>query len=109
MKVIKNRFIPFPGFLAMNFFGILLVRSEWQITEVGFRHERIHTLQMKEMLYVFFYLWYLTEWLFRLIQYRNLKKAYRNISFEREAYMHQTDLNYESSRKIFSSLKYLKI
>jgi hypothetical protein len=38
---------------------------------------------MKEMLYIPFYLWYGVEWLVKLFCKGN---AYRNISFEREAY-----------------------
>lgn len=107
MKIIRNRYIPFPGYLAINFFGILFVRKNWHITQVGIRHERIHTTQMQELLYVFFYIWYITEWLVRLIQYGKFKEAYYNISFEREAYKHQADVNYGSHRKRFSFLKYV--
>jgi hypothetical protein len=38
---------------------------------------------MKEMLYIPFYLWYGVEWLIKLLCKGN---AYRNLSFEREAY-----------------------
>ena len=41
---------------------------------------------MQELLYIFFYLWYAVEYLIRLIIYRNTKLAYKNVSFEREAY-----------------------
>ena len=48
-----------------------------------------HTAQMKEMLYIFFYLWYVVEWIIRLFMKGN---AYRNISFEREAYSNEDDI-----------------
>ena len=48
-------------------------------------HESIHWEQQKEMLGILFYVWYGIEYLVRLIQYRDGDKAYRNISFEREA------------------------
>jgi hypothetical protein len=38
---------------------------------------------MKEILYIPFYLWYGVEWLIKLFYKGN---AYRNLSFEREAY-----------------------
>ncbi len=59
---------------------------------------------MKEMLYVFFYLWYLIEWLIRLFGKGN---AYRNISFEKEAYLHDHNRNYLNERKPYDWLKYL--
>ena len=63
MKVIINKLIPFPGFAAINLFGIMFVRDgAYRNNEVPaktFRHESIHTAQMKEMGYIFFYVWYL--------------------------------------------------
>ena len=62
MKTIRNKYIPFQGFRAINLFGILFVRGNAIINERTVRHEAIHTAQMKEMLYIFFYLWYVIEW-----------------------------------------------
>jgi hypothetical protein len=70
-------------------------------------HERIHICQQLELGIILFYFWYLTEYLIRLIQYRRRYLAYRNISFEREAYRNDKDLTYLKSRKIWSFLKYL--
>ena len=91
MKIIRNKYIPFKGFRAINLFGILFVRGNTIINDRTIRHEAIHTAQMKEMLYIFFYLWYLIEWIIRLFMKGN---AYRNISFEREAYSNEKDLSY---------------
>ena len=107
MKTIKNNIIPFKGFRAINLFGILFVRGNARINERTIRHETIHTAQMKEMLYIFFYLWYVVEWFVKLIKYRNSYKAYRNISFEREAYNNEDNINYLDGRKIFSWMKYI--
>ena len=103
--VIRNKVIPFPGYKAINLFGILFVRGNPRIDERTIRHEAIHTAQMKEMLYIFFYLWYVVEWLIRLFMKGN---AYRNISFEREAYDNEKNLNYLDSRKLFAWIKYIK-
>ncbi len=62
-------------------------------------HEKIHTAQMRELGYIFFYIIYLFEWLIRLMFKGN---AYRSISFEREAYAHVSDLNYLRSRKFWA-------
>ena len=51
---------------------------------------------MKELLYIFFYIIYLIEWLYKVLfkfPFNN-KKAYRDISFEREAYRYEEDLDY---------------
>ena len=108
MKIIQNKwinkFIPFPGYKAINLFGIIFVRGNARIGERTIRHEAIHTAQMKEMLYIFFYLWYVVEWLIRLCMKGN---AYRNISFEREAYKHQNELGYFKLRNRFEWLKHI--
>ena len=108
MKIVRNNIIPFKGYKAVNLFGILFVRDDAVIGSVDINHESIHTAQMKEMLYVFFYLWYVIEWLVRLVRYRNAHTAYRNISFEREAYMNQGSMGYLQGRGRYAWWKYLK-
>lgn len=103
MKIARNKFIPFPGYKAINLFGVLFVRGDAKIDEVTIRHERIHTAQMKELLYVFFYLFYFIEWLVRLFMKGN---AYRNISFEKEAYANQNYPNYLDERRWFAWVMY---
>ena len=106
MKIIRNNIIPFNGFRAINLFGLLFVRGNEKINDVVLNHEQIHTAQMREMLYVPFYVWYVIEWLIRLFIDR--KTAYKSISFEKEAYQNQENLSYLKERKIFSSFKYIK-
>ena len=107
MKVVKNRFIPPRGFAYVNLFGVLFTRRDRLISSVELNHEQIHTEQMKEMLYVFFYLCYLIEWLIRLIILRDSHKAYRAISFEQEDYANQANLTYLECRKRYRWLSYL--
>lgn len=107
--MILNNIIPFPGYNAINLFGVVFVRKDrWerktqpQRAEI-LNHEEIHTAQMKELLYVGFYICYLFEWLYRLIFHTST--AYRGISFEREAYEHQSDLDYLDTREHFAEWK----
>ena len=67
-------------------------------------HESIHIEQQKELLVVFFYAWYLIEWFVRLFMKGN---AYRNISFEKEAYSNKDNMKYLETRKRYSFLKYI--
>lgn len=110
MKIIYNNILPGKGFKAINLFGVLFARKKFNpLSSSDINHEAIHTAQMREMLYLFFYLWYGVEWLFRLIQYRNRMTAYYNISFEREAYENQEDLEYLKKKNFFGFWSYLKI
>ena len=99
MKIVRNKIIPFPGYKAMNILGILFVRGNARIDDVTINHEAIHTAQMRELCYVFFYLLYVSEWIVRLFMSGD---AYRNISFEKEAYKNERNLNYLNGRKPFS-------
>lgn len=109
MKIIENSIIPFKGFISVNLFGVLFVRKEeWnKIDDDGkkdvINHALINLAQMKELWYVGFYIIYFLEWIYRLIFHT--KTAYRGISFEREAYMHDADWNYLFKRERFAQWK----
>lgn len=105
MKVIVNKYIPFGNFLAVNLFGVLFAKRP--VDNFTINHELIHTAQMKELLYIPFYILYGLEWCWKLYIYRDGRKAYRNLSYEREAYTHERDLSYLYHRRHFKNFKYL--
>lgn len=105
--IIENKFIPFKGYCAMNLFGIIFVRKGCKITDTVINHEKIHTAQMKEMLYIFFYVWYIIEYLIRLLSCYDHDEAYSHISFEQEAYEHQKESNYLNQRDRYAWWSYL--
>lgn len=111
MKVVFNDIIPFKGFMAMCLWPFIFVRNSAasRFNVVASNHEHIHGEQQKEMLVIFFLLWYGIEWVVRLIQYKDAHKAYRNISFEREAYTNENNQTYIPSRKHYSWIHYLKL
>ena len=104
MKIIRNKIIPFgKRYYAINLFGVLFAKGPCDAVTVN--HERIHTAQMRELLYIPFYLIYILEWLWRLLRLRNPYNAYRAISFEKEAYDNENDLRYLAARRPFSSFR----
>ena len=96
--------MPLKRFNAINILGMLFAHKDAELDERLINHERIHPRQMLEMLVVGFYLWYVIEWLIRLTMKGN---AYRNISFEREAYANEGNLSYLQQRKPFAWLHYI--
>ncbi len=104
MKVIENKIIPPKGFYAINLFGILFKRSDTsEMTDVEFNHEAIHTAQMKELLYIPFYVLYVLEWIVRMFQHKfDIKAAYYAISFEVEAFKYESKLYYLCKRKHYA-------
>ncbi|WP_394750140.1 hypothetical protein [Spongiimicrobium salis] len=103
----------FRHFFYKNYVGlslwpfIILKDIQLKDDEVLINHERIHLKQQQELFILPFYLFYLTEWILRSIFYFDSYKAYQNISFEREAYHNEKNMDYLKERKIFSFIKYL--
>ena len=107
MKIIRNSILPLKGFKTVNILGVLFVREGTEVDAVTLRHEEIHTRQMKEMLFVGFYLWYAVEWLFCLMVFLNFHDAYRMNCFEQEAYQNEDDERYLEKRKHYAWMRYL--
>lgn len=107
MTIFYNKIIPPKGWDAINICGFLFVRNGVIISDRLINHENIHTNQIKELGYIFFYILYVLEFIFRFIQYKNWVKAYYNISFEREAFDNQYNYMYLSNRKLYSWFKYI--
>ena len=62
---------------------------------------------ISELLIILFFIWYVIEWVIRLAIYWNFDEAYRNISFEQEAYDHEAEHYYLSVRKHFAWMRYI--
>jgi len=87
---------------GMCLYPFVLIGKETEVTDQLLTHEKIHLKQQLETFIIPFYLWYLLEFLFRLIQYGHFEKAYRNISFEREAYYFESQQEYLENRKRYA-------
>ncbi|MBQ5693440.1 MAG: hypothetical protein IIV72_08310 [Alistipes sp.] len=100
MKIIYNNLIPFKGFTAINLFGVIFARRGNSLPPHTINHEKIHTAQMRELGYIGFYILYFVEWVYHRIFHTRI--AYRALSFEREAYKHQSNYDYLKTRKPFA-------
>ena len=108
MKIIRCKWFPPKGFCAITLVWVIVAREGSRITKKVVNHESIHARQQQEMFIVFFLLWYGLEFLIRLLQYRNWNDAYMNVSFEREAYANEDNMNYLNERYNFSWTDYLR-
>lgn len=96
-------------FAGMALWPFIIVKNKsYKENAVFINHERIHLRQQLELLILPFYLWYGIEFLLRLLQYKDKHIAYRNISFEREAYRNESDLTFLKHRKLWKFTAYLK-
>ena len=106
--IFVSKYIVPKGYLGITVFPFVFVR-DFNLKQNKFllNHERIHLRQQIELLVIPFFVWYGVEFVLRYFQYDNRALAYRNISFEREAYQNEKDLNYLKSRPLWFFLKYL--
>ena len=96
------------GFKGLTFFPfVILTNREDALDKVCINHEKIHLRQQLELLVLPFYIWYGIEFMIRLLFLKDRNKAYKRISFEREAYENEKDLDYLKSRSFWKFLNFL--
>jgi hypothetical protein len=107
--ILISKYIVPQGYLGIALFPFMILKNG-KLKENIFliNHEKIHLSQQIELLVIPFFMLYIIEFIVRLIQYKQWNLAYKNISFEREAYRNEKDLNYLKSRSLFSFIKYFK-
>lgn len=104
---IHTRKFPPRGFYAITIFPVIFYKSE-KLVESEVRHEVVHLWQQATLLVVPFYLLYLAFWVVGLLRYRNSYRAYREIPFERSAYLLESLMGIPWYIKAFDWIKYLK-
>lgn len=108
MIFISKYLVP-KGYSAITIYPFVIFKSKYFKTNTTLiNHEKIHLKQQLELLVLPFYIIYSLEFLVRLVQYKNGHLAYKNISFEREAYSNECNLKYLNNRSIWAFLKYLR-
>lgn len=130
MIVINNKFIPFKGYETINLFGILFTKG--YIDKFEYNHENIHTQQLIEcfiagaiiifaicaifdysLLWMLispatFYILYCLEYVAIRLFHKKQSNAYKDVSFEEEAWLNQNNLDYVKSRIPFNWIRFVK-
>ena len=107
MILISKYLLP-KGYNGVAIYPFMVLKNKaLKLNKVVLNHERIHLRQQVELLIIPFYLWYITEFVILIIKHKNWNLAYRNISFEREAYRNESDFNYLKNRSFWQFLNYL--
>ena len=108
MFLIVSKYLIPKGFRGLTLFPFVILRDFLdKENKVLLNHEKIHIRQQLELLILPFFLLYFLEYLFRLLQYKDRNNAYRNISFEREAYQNESNLDYLQTRSFWNFRKYI--
>ncbi|MEN1783744.1 MAG: hypothetical protein AAGF77_01280 [Bacteroidota bacterium] len=96
------------NYVGLSLWPLIIVKEAiHKKDQVLINHEKIHLRQQLELMVLPFYLWYFIEWFWKSVWYGNTYLAYQNISFEREAYAHEGNLDYFKMRKPYAFLGYL--
>lgn len=114
IKAKWNEFYVLPGhfrILGIVLFCFVLLNRKSKLLNTEelatlLNHERIHVRQQLELLILPFFIIYIVEWIVLLFKYKDKNLAYRNISFEKEAYQMANNLNYLKKRKPYVWLNY---
>ncbi len=107
MIIISKYLVP-KNYIGISIYPFIFLKNKsLKQNNIIINHEKIHLKQQSELLWVFFFIWYFSEFLFKLMKYKNWQIAYKNISFEKEAYKNESNINYLKNRKLYSFLNYL--
>lgn len=107
--VFVSKYLVPRGYLGITLFPFVFLKSiDLMQNKALINHEKIHLKQQLELLILPFYIVYSIEFLIRYINYKDWRKAYRNISFEREAFCNEHDMDYLKSRRFWQFLKYIR-
>ena len=107
--ILISKYIVPKGYKGITIFPFMFLKTKsLKENTVLVNHEKIHLRQQIELLILPFYIIYMFEFLIRLIQYKKWHLAYRNISFEREAYKNEKDLDYLKSRPLYSVVNFIR-
>ncbi|GGI55721.1 hypothetical protein GCM10011444_00300 [Winogradskyella haliclonae] len=95
------------GYSGLTLFPfIFLKRKDLAQNRILIYHERIHLRQQLELLIVLFYLFYVIEFMIRYIKLKNWKRAYKSISFEKEAYKNEGNPKFLKERPFWNFIHY---
>ncbi len=109
MFVIVAKYLIPRGFAGLTVFPFILLKEKRDVfNPVMMQHEKIHIRQQIELLILPFFIWYGLEYFIRILQYKYKHIAYRNISFEREAYANESQEDFLRKRRFWNFLNYMK-
>lgn len=107
--ILVSKYLVPKGYQGFAFFPFVFLKDKkLKRDKVLINHEKIHLRQQLELLVVFFYVFYVMEFIVRYGQYKTWDLAYRNISFERETYRNECNADYLKQRALWQFLKYIR-
>lgn len=103
---IHNRYFPVGKFFGLTLWPFIFLRSDY-LGDMRrlIRHETIHWQQARSWGVIPWYIFYIAQWLYNLIRYRDAHKAYQELEFEALAYKLEDAARLEYRRFIESQTR----
>ena len=98
--LVNTRRFPPRRFHAITLFPFVFYNGQ-PLNGREVRHETVHLWQQAALLLVGFYVLYFVFWLIGLLRYRNSDRAYREIPFERSAYILESESDVNPIRQSY--------
>ena len=98
--LVNTRRFPPRRFHAITLFPFVFYNGQ-PLNGREVRHETVHLWQQAALLLVGFYVLYFVFWLIGLLRYRNSDRAYREIPFERSAYILESKSGVSPARQSY--------
>ena len=98
--LVNTRRFPPRRFHAITLFPFVFYNGQ-PLNGREVRHETVHLWQQAALLLVGFYVLYFVFWLIGLLRYRNRDRAYREIPFERSAYILESESDVSPARQSY--------
>ena len=113
LEIIKMKYFPFSGYLAMSWCGKLITHNANKINDITFNHETIHLKQAQcYSSWIEYYIRYCIEWLKGNPFITPYNSAYYTIPYEVEAYANEDKPEYTKGMTIYednySTLEFTK-
>lgn len=114
--IVRSKWFPMHPFMGISLCGVFIFRSDCRVDENDIRHEHIHLLQQLEWGFIGFFVLYHCEFLYYFARRcmrsprgttlgQRCMAAYRDISFEREAYEHDSERDYLKTRRHWANYR----
>jgi cytochrome b561 len=98
--LVNTRRFPPRRFHAITLFPFVFYNGQ-PLNGREVRHETVHLWQQAALMLVGFYVLYFVFWLIGLLRYRNSDRAYREIPFERSAYILESKSDVSPARQSY--------
>lgn len=92
---------------AFTIYPFIFIKKEYKNNYTLLVHEKIHIKQQTELFLFLYFILYILDFCKNYLKYKDIYKAYKNVIFEKEAYIASNTYDYLNKRKPFQFIDYI--